>query len=1130
MRRTSTKLFSLVGLANLLLLSTLFAEEPAPAASTKMLWQIGVKDKSAAEFALAPNNYAQFKEDPVFMVGVSDAKKDWPYVQPGPQDAWAGSRRHTFTVCFALKDKPAGKCALTVALVDAQYASPPMVGIEVNGKQIGRYQPPRGQSDAAINGDPAKGRASEFSVDIPPAVLKQGVNELSLTTLSGSWMVYDFVGLESPQGAELAPVGDFAVIRNAESLPVLVEKDGKLYQTVEVNALHHGSDAAAELKIARREAVVLPVKSQSEQLAFLVPEVDQDSAAAVEISAGGKVLAARDVVVKPVRKWAIYFLPHSHVDIGYTQLQPDVLKKQMHNLEIAQELAKQSAGNRPGERFLWNGEALWPIENYLRLAPPEKQQALIDAIKAGWIEFDALYGNELTALCRPEELMRLIDASGRIAKRCGVKVESAMISDVPGYTWGLVPVLASAGVKYFSVGPNPGDRIGRTLVDLGDKPFYWISPSGKDKVLCWIAGRGYANFHGATLAQTGEGPIFAYLRELEEKNYPYDYVQMRYTVNGDNGPPDTTLVETVQKWNAKYAYPKMVIATTTQMMKDFESRYAGKIPQLRGDITPYWEDGAASSARETGLNRAAAERLAQAETLWAMSDFQKYPSDDFYAAWRNAVLYDEHTWGAYNSISEPDQPFVKDQWKIKQAFALDADAESKKLLDQVAPPHGKLIDEQGRFLVCNTCSWPRTDLVILPKDASAAGDAVIDGDHKSVPSQRLSTGELAFLAIDVPALGAKSFKVQEGKSPDQGKAAAKDSTLTSSQIVVQLDEKTGEIKSLKKKGLDEEFVDPTAGSGLNSFHYVQGSNVHGATTSGPAKITVKEAGPLVTSLLVESDAPGCNKFTREIRVINGLDRVDILNVIDKKPVRQKEGVHLGYAFNVPEGAVHYDAAWAVIRPEIDQLPGACKNWYTVERWVDVSNKDHGVTWATLDAPLVEIGGMTGNLIGSQTDPKAWIKRHEPSQKLYSWVMNNHWHTNYRAEQEGPTTFRYSVRPHAGGYNPVAAMQFGIEQSQPLVVAENDPARSYSPRLALEPRNVLVGAMKPSNDGKAMIVRLYEVSGKDTEAKLQWKGLEPKAVWLSNPFEDSRRPFRHSGHRLRQLDRGQRDDRHPARRH
>ena len=54
------------------------------------------------------------------------------------------------------------------------------------------------------------------------------------------------------------------------------------------------------------------------------------------------------------------------------------------------------------------------------------------------------------------------------------------------------------------------------------------------------------------------------------------------------------------------------------------------------------------------MNRAAAERLTQAETLFAMLPPKTYPAEDFYEAWRNVILYDEHTWGAHNSISQPD--------------------------------------------------------------------------------------------------------------------------------------------------------------------------------------------------------------------------------------------------------------------------------------------------------------------------------------------------------------------------------------------------------------------------------------------------------------------------------------------
>ena len=67
---------------------------------------------------------------------------------------------------------------------------------------------------------------------------------------------------------------------------------------------------------------------------------------------------------------------------------------------------------------------------------------------------------------------------------------------------------------------------------------------------------------------------------------------------------------------------------------------------VRGDFTPYWENGACSSARETALNRTAAERLVQAEALEAMFGPRHIASDAFTKAWRNAILYDEHTWGA----------------------------------------------------------------------------------------------------------------------------------------------------------------------------------------------------------------------------------------------------------------------------------------------------------------------------------------------------------------------------------------------------------------------------------------------------------------------------------------------------
>ncbi|HWH72518.1 MAG TPA: hypothetical protein VNT26_24365, partial [Candidatus Sulfotelmatobacter sp.] len=73
-----------------------------PAATPNFLWQIGSADDNNAEFALAPGGFAQFDKDAFFVVGESDPKRDWPYVQPGPVDAWGGSRQHVFSILFGL--------------------------------------------------------------------------------------------------------------------------------------------------------------------------------------------------------------------------------------------------------------------------------------------------------------------------------------------------------------------------------------------------------------------------------------------------------------------------------------------------------------------------------------------------------------------------------------------------------------------------------------------------------------------------------------------------------------------------------------------------------------------------------------------------------------------------------------------------------------------------------------------------------------------------------------------------------------------------------------------------------------------------------------------------------------------
>ncbi len=821
-----------------------------------------------------------------------------------------------------------------------------------------------------------------------------------------------------------------------------------------------------------------------------VPAVQAAREFPVSFNVNNKPVSRRFITIRPVNKRDIYILSYSHNDIGYTDLQPNIERKQWRNLDEALRLIALTKDYPLDARFKWNMEVIWALDGYLRQASDTKRKEVIDAVKAGSIGLNALYANILTGLASTVEMSHFTERARTLETEYSIPISTALVSDIPGFTWGIVPTLAQSGVKYFSISPNPGDRIGFTIEQWGDKPFYWQSQSGKEKVLTWVAGESYASFHEGDLSKLGDDKIFKLLRKLDERKYPYEIVQLPYTVGGDNGPPDPKLAEYVRSWNERYATPRLIIATHNQMFTEFERRYGSTLRTFSGDFTPYWEDGAASSAYETALNRHASDRLIQDEALWSMHAPAAFPDREFSAAWRNVILYDEHTWGAHNSISEPDLPFVKGQWAIKQRFALDADSLSKVLGPEMMPQdHQK---RGGLLDVYNTQSWMRTDILYLTPEQSAIGDLVVNAEGKHIPSQRLSTGELAVLMKNMRPLSASRIMVKKGPAAVKGSVKASGYSIENDILSVSVNKANGALDNFQWKRNGVRIVDLSRGAGLYEFVYVPGKDPADAVRITNVRIRVKEKGKLVSSLLVEANAPGCRDYSYEVRVFDGIDRIDIINRIDKQAVRTKEGVHIGFPFEIPEGVLRYDVAHGIVRPEVDQLPGACKNFFSVVGWVDISNDQRGVTWATIDAPLIEIGDITAE--------KPWMSEIKPARNFYSYVMNNYWHTNYKADQEGEVLFRYAVRPH-GVYNQLEATRFGIERRQPLLALPAVGDGNIAGELYdLESTGVIALSTKPIPANAGWLLTLYNPTSQARSAMVHWNKKVPVSIHASDAFE------------------------------
>ena len=466
---------------------------------------------------------------------------------------------------------------------------------------------------------------------------------------------------------------------------------------------------------------------------------------------------------------------------------------------------------------------MWPVASYLKQAGEGQRRSFVEAVRQGSIGLQANYTNILTGLCTPEELRRWTDVARRLAAEYGLPIgRSAMHTDIPGLSWTVVAALADAGVRYFSSGPNympglpdRGDRIGYTLKALADKPFWWLSPSGNERLLFWMAGRGYSWFHGLNTGAAGRTTrdhVLEYLKELTESGFAYDLVQVRYTIGGDNGPVDQSLPAFVKAWNDTYDAPRLVINTADAFFTEFERRYSASLPTLSGDMTPYWEDGAVSSAAEEASVRAAVRRLEQAEALWSLRAPAKFPAADADEAWRQALLWHEHTWGAADSVSQPDRADVVGQWDYKRAFAVEADRRATALFNAARPTPPKppvlpppLSSRRARLItatmtveVVNTLSWARSGLVVLPKEVSFPGNRVTTSRGRAVPAQRLASGDLAVWVEDVPALGSLRLTVGAGAEAAPAVPVTIDEgALDNGLVRVDVDPASGAIRTLR---------------------------------------------------------------------------------------------------------------------------------------------------------------------------------------------------------------------------------------------------------------------------------------------------------------------------------------------
>lgn len=1126
------------------------------------VWQLGTLDASPAEFRpwIHPTtgerqiDYADPRSDAVFVIGQSDPAQHWPAFQPGSASGGAGFREHPATLLFDFSAIPRADLRLHIAMVTTS-ARLPLLQVDLNGHRGLFYQRPQlaySAGDTSVFFQPHYS-TSTITCDLPRDWFRAGTNRLVLTALDDpperedvrplgfpwpgcSGILYDAIRLEEPEN-DPQP----ALFAELFSTPFHYRRNGALWAEVEVLLRFRSTPTRAEVSLeigGERFPASLPGHREfgEARLRFQVPAWEGIRPAVLRMHS--PTTTEWRTELRAARRWEVWVVPHEHLDIGYTDHDAKIAELHSRVLDDALDLTDRL----PDFRFTADG--FWVIEEYLAGRSASARDRLVQALRDQRVFVPAVHGSLFTGSASLEGLIRNLYPSHRFARAHGTPFDTAIITDVPSFSWSFASVLAAAGVRNF-VGASDAYR-GPFLLHnrLNERsPHAWEGPDG-GRVTTWYS-RHYHQmgslFGMPPRISYGRDALPRFLQAYDRPNYPSNAVLL-YGTQVENVALEPAQAEFVREWNATYAYPHLQYGGFATAMAAVTTP-SNTLPVVRGDGGPYWEDGLAANARVTALARRNAHRLPSAEKALtaARSINPRFELDPalLESAWRHSRLIDEHTWHADCSVRDPDSDQARKQGEAKDSHATEAErALERGLRRSLSAAADALPALPGSLLVFNPLSWPRADVV---ETEIGRGQGIVDPRTGTpLPFEILRTGRVyqrIRLAIPtIPGLGFTTLSLRPLPLPPAPQPAAVSNVVENDAFRVEWDLERGGVRRLLDKRSGRELVDANSPYRLGEWLYVTGGDalpnrlVQYSTVTPLPPLTIHRANAThtATSTLSRLGATGrfvgsSSHFPRiETEIFLPTDRpeVHLTLRVQKAATLAKEAAYVAFPLALAKPRFRYATANGFVDPTHDLLPGAGREWFAIQDWLTVTDESGTtpltVTLAPVDAPLVTLGDIVRG-----TWPTEFRER---AANVFSYVMSNYTPEGYAAAQGGDFVFHY-VLTTSTAFDGAEAARFGSEALTPLELSEvtrsdqrseaqADKSAAANTAPQVTPASLHVTTWKPAEDGRGTILRLLETRGESGTATVTWHGPRLTGAFRCNAVEDDLEPLRVDDHTVR----------------
>ncbi len=919
-----------------------------------------------------------------------------------------------------------------------------------------------------------------------------------------------FNGRRVAMGEELEPVVLCEACKPGEKISVAI----KLLKTVDVKVFT-GIDFPIEVKAGRpapedlrqellSAAILVPVLAASQaQRDEFIAAVDS-AAEAVDLSALNsgdsqkfdvslrRATELLSALAPALRRISYHLTGNSHIDAAWlwpwTESIDSIRRTWGTSLQLMNEYPDYTFTQSAAQYDVWMARKYPFLNDEIKQRIKDGRWEIVGGM---WVEPDL-------NLPDGESLVRQILIGKKTFRELyGVDVKIGWNPDSFGYTWQLPQIYKRSGIDYFVTQKMTWNDTNQLPLKL----FWWQSPDGSRVLTYFPHNYDNDNFDPSRLAADFS---------LARTRAPGLSEMMDLYGVGDHGGGTTryTLDQGDHWREPSRVVPQYKMGTAQSFFDDLQPKLETSSPVWNYDLVakgvpaltppsgdkvriPTWNDELyfeyhrgvfTTQAGHKREMRVSEENLLDAEKYAALAslDGEPYPHDVIDEAWKKLLFNQFHDLAAGSGLGLIYQDAREDFDQIHR----ETREVASSALDDLTARVDTLGGEGVPVLIFNSLAWPRSAIVTLKVTIPepVAGDVyVVDAQQNVLPSQIVSrraetnSAELLVQSPEIPSLGYALVHVLAGQRQFPSDLQAHGLTIENSSIRASVDAKTGCLTSLyDKRDRHESLAEGACGNELIAFKDTPKAydawNIDSdfdqvfSRLDAADSVELLESTPLRAVIRVKRHWQASH-FTQDYVLYAHSDTLDVVNDFDwhEDHVLLKAAFHLAShsdhaTYEIPYGTIGRPTtrnnSWERAKFEVPAL-----------RWADLGDPTHGFSLLNDSKYGYDAVGnvLRLSLLRSPTWPDPQADR-------------------------GAQRFTYRLYPHAGSWKDALTIRRGYDFNYSLIAVQaTNHAGAMPPQHSfaeVQNDNVVITAVKRSEDDRSLIVRLYEWAGKDSQVTLR----------------------------------------------